>query len=105
MWNKVFATLLSKIWRQPVTDLGPLRCISFDLLTRLHMTSKTYAWTIEMNTKLVKLRELVGEIPVAYNLRKHGKSKISGNFKTALRGSNNNEYIFYPNSIILESLS
>ena len=85
--NKVFATLLSKIWKQKVTDLGPLRCISFELLNKLHMTSKTYAWTIEMNTKLVKLREPVGEIPVEYQTRRYGESKISGSFKTALRAA------------------
>ena len=85
--NKVFATILSKIWKQSVTDLGPLRCITFDLLTNLHMTSKTYAWTIEMNTKLVKVREPVLEVPVKYQIRKYGESKISGNFKTALRAA------------------
>ena len=85
--NKMFAILLSKIWRQSVTDLGPLRCISFELLQKLHMTSKTYAWTIEMNTKLGKLREPILEVPVNYQIRKHGKSKISGSFKTALRAA------------------
>ena len=72
--NKVFAFILSEIWKQKITD-------------NIHMTSKTYAWTIEMNTKLAKLQEPVYEIPVHYQIRKYGKSKISGNFKTALKAA------------------
>lgn len=85
--NKVFSLILSKIWKQQITDLGPLRCISLDLLNKLKMKSKTYAWTIEMNTKLLKMHEPILEVPAHYQIRKHGKSKISGNFKTALRAS------------------
>ena len=51
------------------------------------MTSKTYSWTIEMNTKLVKIQEPIYEIPVHYQIRKYGKSKISGNFNTALKAA------------------
>lgn len=101
--NKVFATLLSKIWHQSITDLGPLRCISFDLLTNLHMTSKTYAWTIEMNTKLVKVREPVLEIPVQYQIRKYGESKISGSFKTALRAAFSMSLMFIKTALFWSS--
>ena len=98
--NKVFAFILSKIWKQKITDLGPLRCISLDLLNNIHMTSKTYAWTIEMNTKLAKLQEPVYEIPVHYQIRKYGKSKISGNFKTALKAAFIMSLVFMKTALI-----
>lgn len=85
--NKVFSSFLTKIWKQKVSDLGPLRCIQLDLLNKLNMRSKTYAWTIEMNTKLMKLQIPIVEIPVKYKIRSFGVSKISGSFKTSLQAA------------------
>lgn len=85
--NKVFSSLLSKVWKQKISDLGPLRCIRLDLLNKLKMTSKTYAWTIEMNTKLMKMQIPIIELPVKYRSRTLGVSKISGSFKTSLRAA------------------
>ena len=85
--NKVFATILTILWKQKVSDLGPLRCIDLKLLNDLQMKSKTFAWTIEMNTKLLKKGEIIKEISVDYIPRKFGKSKISGNFKTSIKAA------------------
>jgi glycosyltransferase involved in cell wall biosynthesis len=85
--NKVFSYIITKIWKQKITDLGPLRCIDLCLLNKIHMNSPTYAWTIEMNVKLSKLFESVLEVPVSYRKRFTGMSKISGNFSTALKAS------------------
>ena len=85
--NKVFSLMLSKIWRIKITDLGPLRCIDFILLNKLQMKSKTYGWTIEMNTKLAKLRVPMCEVPVSYIRRSSGISKISGSFKTSIKAA------------------
>ncbi len=83
--NRIFAYILSLIWKQPLTDLGPLRCISWDTLSSLQMTSTGYGWTIEMLSKLLKMGIPCGEVPVDYKIRKTGQSKISGSTKTALR--------------------
>ncbi len=83
--NRVFAYILSLIWKQPLTDLGPLRCISWDTLSSLQMTSTGYGWTIEMSAKLLKTGISYGEVPVDYKTRNTGQSKISGSTKTALR--------------------
>lgn len=85
--NKVFAKVLSFIWKQHVTDLGPLRCINLTLLNRLNMTSTSYAWTIEMNVKLMKSQIPIIELPVEYKSRKFGRSKISGNIKNSLQAA------------------
>jgi len=63
-------------------DLGPMRCISSDLLHRLDMSDKNYGWTIEMQIKVCQTGEKIIQVPVRYRKR-IGQSKISG----TLRGS------------------
>ncbi len=82
--NIFFTHILSFIWKQPITDLGPLRVISWDSLTFLDMQSRGFGWTIEMSVKILKLKINHCEVPVRYTKRVAGQSKISGNIKTAL---------------------
>ncbi|MFX0182226.1 MAG: glycosyltransferase family 2 protein [Candidatus Hodarchaeota archaeon] len=85
--NRFFGIILSTIWKQPISDLGPLRVITWNVLANLNMESTGYGWTIEMSVKLMKLGLTHSEIPVQYKPRIMGKSKISGNVKTALRAA------------------
>ena len=64
------------------SDLGPMRCISLKLLTRLQMSDANYGWTTEMQLKASILGVSVLQVPVRYRQR-IGKSKISG----TVRGS------------------
>jgi len=83
--NRFFSRLLSLLWKQPITDLGPLRCLSWDSLSRLNMTSTGYGWTTEMSAKIMKSGIIHHEVPVRYRKRRTGQSKISGSLKTAIR--------------------
>ncbi|MHA2366910.1 MAG: glycosyltransferase family 2 protein [Candidatus Hodarchaeales archaeon] len=85
--NFIFSTILQLIWRQRITDLGPLRCIALNILNQLNMQSIGYGWTTEMSTKILKSRIYHLEIPVNYSQRLGGTSKISGNFRTAIRAA------------------
>jgi len=85
--NRFFSRILSILWKQHITDLGPLRCISWDTLSSLKMTSSGYGWTTEMTAKLMKAGITHYEVPVRYRKRVSGQSKISGSFKTALRAA------------------
>jgi glycosyltransferase involved in cell wall biosynthesis len=85
--NRFFGAVISTIWKQPITDLGPLRVITWNVLSSLNMESRGYGWTIEMSVKLMKLGLTHSEIPVQYKPRVVGKSKISGNIKTALKAA------------------
>ena len=85
--NFTFAKLLSILYKQRITDLGPLRVMTWDTLINMDMRSIGYGWTIEMSTKLLKQRNMHFEVPVQYNKRFKGKSKISGNFSTAIRAA------------------
>lgn len=85
--NLFFSSLLEVIWRQEITDLGPLRCISLKTLNSIDMQSTGYGWTIEMSTKILKANINHIEVAVDYRKRIYGKSKISGNFWSALNAS------------------
>jgi len=85
--NSFFSSLLNIIWRQEITDLGPLRCIQLKTLNAINMQSSGYGWTIEMSSKLFKAQINHSEVAVNYRKRKFGESKISGNFGSALHAS------------------
>ena len=61
--------------------------ITWSILKSLEMRSSGYVWTIEMSSKLLIAKIRHNEIPVNYNKRKKGNSKISGNITTAVRAA------------------
>jgi len=85
--NKIFSIILLLSFQQKITDLGPLRVMTWEFLKSLEMKSKGYGWTIEMSSKLLKMRVPHLEIPVQYHQRKEGKSKISGQMSTSIKAA------------------
>jgi glycosyltransferase involved in cell wall biosynthesis len=85
--NLFFSNLLSLLYKQRITDLGPLRVMTWNTLISMDMRSIGYGWTIEMSTKILKQKHMHFEVPVRYYKRFKGKSKISGNFSTAIRAA------------------
>ncbi len=77
--NKVAGFLLSVLFGQSFTDLGPFRAITFPCLRDLKMRDEGYGWTVEMQIKAVKQGLRCSEVPVSYRKRT-GVSKISGTF-------------------------
>lgn len=75
--NWVAGQILTHLYGQPTTDLGPFRAISRMALGRLHMCDRGFGWTMEMQAKAARLRLRVRELPVPYR-RRVGKSKITG---------------------------
>lgn len=79
--GNAFATwLIRRLWRHPITDLGPFRAIKSTALRELDMSDKTYGWTVEMQVKAIQLGMRVTEVPISYQ-RRIGVSKISGTAK------------------------
>ncbi|MFK8019784.1 MAG: glycosyltransferase family 2 protein [Pseudomonadales bacterium] len=75
--NHLASHLIQWRWRHPVSDLGPFRAIKYHQLLLLHMQDRRYGWTVEMQVKAIQQGLRVCEVPVS-NLRRAGKSKISG---------------------------
>lgn len=82
--NWLATTLMRLFFGARFTDLGPFRAIKYSKLLALQMEDKTYGWTVEMQLKVLKKKFTYVEVPVRYKNR-IGVSKISGNFKAAVK--------------------
>ena len=85
--NSFFSRILALTYRQKVTDLGPLRIVKWSTLQTLEMSTPTYGWTMEMSAKILKAGIIHKEVSVNYDQRTTGKSKISGDIKSAFRAA------------------
>ena len=75
--NWLACTLVTLIWRHPISDLGPFRAIRYASLVQLGMEDQRFGWTVEMQVKSILLGLRLVEVPVHYH-RRLGRSKISG---------------------------
>ena len=82
--NWLAGLILTHLYRQPATDLGPFRAIRRSALERLQMRDRGYGWTIEMQAKAARLRLPTVEVPVTYRKR-IGRSKITGSLVPSIK--------------------
>lgn len=75
--NRLAAGLISLLFGQRITDLGPFRAARADVLRVLALEETTYGWAVEMILKGAVRGFRIVEVPVSYHSR-IGKSKISG---------------------------
>lgn len=75
--NRLAAGLISLLFGQRITDLGPFRAARADVLHVLALEETTYGWAVEMILKGALRGFRIIEVPVSYHAR-IGKSKISG---------------------------
>jgi glycosyltransferase involved in cell wall biosynthesis len=83
--NHLATSLIHIIWGHSYNDLGPMRAIQWSSLQSLDMKDQDYGWTVEMQIKALKQGLRVREIPLPYNVRVAGKSKVSKNLKGSIR--------------------
>ena len=76
--NQLVAGLARRLYGIELTDLGPFRAISRDLLAALQMRERTYGWPIEMIVKTARRHARIVELPVSYRPRLAGQSKVGG---------------------------
>jgi glycosyltransferase involved in cell wall biosynthesis len=75
--NRLAARLISLLFQQRITDLGPFRAARAEVLRALALEEITYGWAVEMILKGALQGFRIVEVPVSYHPR-IGKSKISG---------------------------
>jgi len=84
--NWLAGQILTRLYGQPATDLGPFRAIRYAALQRLHMADRGYGWTMEMQAKAARLHLGTIEVPAPYR-RRIGRSKISGAIWPSIKAS------------------
>ncbi len=80
--NWLAGMILTHLYRQPTTDLGPLRALRRETLERLQMADRGFGWTMEMQAKAARLRVPTLEVAVPYR-RRVGRSKITGSVRAS----------------------
>lgn len=75
--NRLAAWLITLLYGQKITDLGPFRAGRADVLRALKLEETTYGWAVEMILKGALHGFRIVEVPVSYYPR-IGQSKISG---------------------------
>jgi len=75
--NRLAAALITVLFGQRITDLGPFRAARTDVIAALALEETTYGWAVEMILKGALHGFRIAEVPVSYFPR-IGKSKISG---------------------------
>ena len=85
-WGTQFAVkAVNRIWGSDYSDMGPFRCIAKQSFDQLGMRDQTWGWTIEMQI-LAHIRGFrVKEVPVSWEKRIAGVSKISGTVTGVVR--------------------
>jgi glycosyltransferase involved in cell wall biosynthesis len=78
--NRLAAGLISLLFKQRITDLGPFRAARADVLRALALEETTYGWAVEMILKGALGGFRIVEVPVSYFPR-IGESKISGTIR------------------------
>ncbi|TGK01725.1 glycosyltransferase family 2 protein [Leptospira semungkisensis] len=93
--NSLSCFLIRVFYGVSFSDLGPFRILRWDSLLSLELKDLTWGWNLEMQIKAVRKRMIIREIPVHYEKRKGGKSKISGNLIGSLKAGFKILYIFF----------
>lgn len=76
--NRLVAQLLRLLYGLRLSDLGPYRAIRRDLLLALDMRERTYGWPVEMLVKAARRGARIVELPVSFQPRLAGHSKVGG---------------------------
>jgi glycosyltransferase involved in cell wall biosynthesis len=76
--NWLSTTLIRALWGVKFSDLGPMRVLRRDAMERLQLRDRSFGWNVEMQARAAQLRLKVIELPVRYQRRQGGRSKISG---------------------------
>lgn len=79
--NWLTAALMRRLYNIEVTDLGPYRAIRAELLAELDMVEMTFGWPTEMMVKTARRGAKIVEVPVTWQVRHAGHSKVSGTVK------------------------
>ncbi len=82
--NWLVARLMNLLYGLSITDLGPYRAIRRSLLDQLDMREMTFGWPTEMMTKAARLGARIAEVPVSFQSRQAGRSKVSGTVRGTL---------------------
>lgn len=81
--NCLVLFLIRLLYGLKLTDLGPFRAITAEVLWDLKMEHRTYGWPVEMIVKAARKGYRIAEVPTRCRKR-FGRSKVAGTVKGSL---------------------
>lgn len=82
--NWLAARLMGLLYGLELTDISPYRAVKRSTLSSLGMREMTYGWPVEMVAKAARNGARITEVPVSYQSRRSGRSKVGGTIKGSL---------------------
>ena len=83
--NRLATTLIWQRHGHRYADLGSMRAIRAEALRRLDQQETGHGWPVEMQLRALACGLRIREVPISYRKRRGGKSKVSGDWRGALR--------------------
>jgi glycosyltransferase involved in cell wall biosynthesis len=89
-WHQILAGLLAGqamrlLYGVSYTDMCAFRAIKREVLLGLGMREMTYGWNIEMQMRAARAVLRILELPVPYQRRTGGESKVAGSLRGTVR--------------------
>ncbi|HLY24700.1 MAG TPA: hypothetical protein VKQ72_00065, partial [Aggregatilineales bacterium] len=82
--NRLVAGIIRLLHRVPISDLGPFRAVSYPLLESFNLRERTFGYPTEIIVKAAQQHAPIVEVPITYEKRWSGKSKVSGTIRGTL---------------------
>ena len=76
--NALISAALRGLYGWAGRDMGPLRAIRFRSLLALGLDDPDFGWNVQMHVRALRAGLTVREVPVRFEPRQRGESKISG---------------------------
>lgn len=82
--NWAVGRVLCGLYGLDLRDMGPLRAARFDLLRSLELDDPDFGWNVQMTVRAVRAGLRTWEVPVRFEPRAEGRSKITGSWRASL---------------------
>lgn len=82
--NRLVLALMRGLYGSNVRDMGPFRAIRWSCLERLRLDDRNYGWYVQMQVRALRSGYRVLGVPVRFERRTVGRSKISGSTRASL---------------------
>jgi glycosyltransferase involved in cell wall biosynthesis len=76
--NRLVLTVLRVLYGDTTRDMGPFRAIRWECLQDLRLDDPNYGWYVQMQVRALRRGWKVTSVPVSFQRRTHGRSKVSG---------------------------
>jgi len=82
--NRLVSAVLRRLYGSQTWDMGPFRAVRFNVLHDLALDDPDFGWNVQMQVRALRSGYRVVEVPVAWERRTLGVSKISGSFRGSM---------------------